>query len=129
LSLEKYIADHQNPLQLQKKRSEQLLHQTLQDISVRAQSKMRDPSCQEDLNELDHLLKEYFEHNMKLIEVQHRKSSAALRDREREEREGTLTKSLKEHQAKAQNLKKNIEEYVYNLQLTTRCHPSKEQSI
>jgi hypothetical protein len=119
LNLEKFIADHQNPLLLQKKRAEQLLHLSLQEISSRAVANMKDPSCQNDLKELDLLLTNHFEESLKLIELQHQKSSRHFRGEGRDEREHD--DSLREQQGLMQKMKRSVESYVSHLQSITSC--------
>lgn len=119
LNLEKYIADHQNPLLIQKKRSEELLHISIQEIASRAQSKMKYPSCENDLIELNQLLVNFYNQNMKLIEIQHKKSSRSFHGKDMNERKLTLL--MKENQVSAQNLKRSIEEYVNALQYSSKC--------
>jgi antitoxin component of RelBE/YafQ-DinJ toxin-antitoxin module len=115
LSVEKFIADHQNPLLLQKKRAEQLLHLSLQEISSRAIASMKDPNCEQDLKDLNLLLRNYFEENLKLIELQHQKSSRLLRG------EKTSEESLREQQGLMQTRKRSVESYVNQLQSITSC--------
>lgn len=119
LSLEKYIADHQNPLLVQRKRSEELLHISIQEIATRAQKTMKNPSCEYDLVELNSLLELHFNQHIKLIDIQHKKNSGTLRGKAVDERQ--LSRSLKENQVSSQNLKKNVEEFVNALQYSSKC--------
>lgn len=118
--MEKYIADHQNPILEQKRRSESLLQRTLHEITSRALSTMLQPTCEEDLNVLNDLLLQYYNKNMKLIGLQHVKNNEMYRTGQYS-MNGKGKDDIKDYQHDISEVKRQIESYLFNLQTTTKC--------